>query len=118
MVRNARIKIPINGQLRPYTDGDWVIFSPSAFPVGFMRMEYKHLHQQREDYGVQHEADERTAFADYWSSMDHDPLTKAMEGYTIKLVPKEEVGELLRQHLGKDAEGEKERQHDDEEQAG
>lgn len=44
MVRKARIKIDIAGQYRPYTEGEWVVFSPSAFPVGFMHVERRHLH--------------------------------------------------------------------------
>lgn len=94
-VRKARIKIPIEGELRPYTDGSWVIFSPAAFPGGFMRAERKHL---RKIANNMYEADPEAAFRDFWSWDDKTPLQAAMEGYRIELVGPERAGELLDVH--------------------
>ncbi|MFF6988383.1 hypothetical protein [Streptomyces sp. NPDC010273] len=101
MVRNARIKILIAGQPRPYTEGEWVIFSPSAFPVGFMHVERRHLAGLTvPGRPYLRAADDRKAFADYWAASGKNPLAMAMKGYTIKLVPSEELDGLLKQHLG------------------
>lgn len=106
MVRKARIKIEIGGRLRPYTDGEWVVFTPSGVPMGFMRVERKHLVSR----GV-YVPDPAKAFADFWSWNETTALQAAMEGYTIQLVGREKSGELLEQHLGKETGVKEERQH-------
>lgn len=112
MVRTARIHTPIKGVRRPYTEGHWVIFTPSGFPSGFMHMERRHLRKTEAGFVPE----ETKAFADYWSGSDRTPLDAALAGYTIQLVAEEDLDELLRQHLGGEAEDDKERQHGDQEQ--
>lgn len=112
MVRRARIKITIGGTLRPYTDGHWVVFTPSGWPTGFMHLEPRHLKPQGEEGRWVREPFPEKAFTDFFQGGPVSPLQAAMDGYTIKLVPEEELDELMRQHLGKDAES-KERQHGD-----
>ena len=93
-VRNARIKIVIDGQLRPYSDGRWVIFRKDNFPIGFMLMERKHLTVTEQGY----KADPEKAFTDFWSWNDMTPLKAAMEGYRIALRTAEGSQPLLDQH--------------------
>ncbi|MFG3718234.1 hypothetical protein ACGF8D_10600 [Streptomyces massasporeus] len=124
MVHNARIRIAIDGKFRPYTDGHWVIFDPKGFPTGFMHVDRKHLRRfgaaeaQSPAYAEAREAVYDWAFSDYWSSFGVKPLVKAMEGYTLKLVSTQEFDALIERHLGREAEGQKERQHGSEAQAG
>lgn len=108
MVRNARIKITIDGTLRPYTDGRWVIFTPSGWPTGFMLVERKHLKKVAPG---RHMADDQKAFADFWAFGQKSALGAALEGYTIQLVTAEKSNGLLTQHFGQETEAKKERQH-------
>lgn len=99
-VRNARIKIMVEGKLLPYTDAEWVIFTPSGFPMGFLRVERKHL---KHPHPVHYVADPEKAFADFWSYRPgRSALQAAMNGYRIELVGPERRRELLNQHAGLD----------------
>lgn len=96
-VRNARIKIPIEGKQRPYTEGEWVVFTPAAFPIGFMHVEHKHV---RKVASGMYEADPEKAFRDYWSwNPETTPLRAAMEGYRIELMDREKAFKLLDANL-------------------
>lgn len=98
MVRNARIKIQIGDVFRPYTEGEWVMFNRDAFPVGFMHVERKHLKEVRQ-FG--YAADPLKAFSDYWTELDENPVAKAMDGYTVKLIPREDLDAYLKRHTGR-----------------
>lgn len=96
MVRNARIKVTIEGRLRPYTDGHWVVFNKDGNPTGFMHVDRLHLKQT---LPTCYEADPEKAFRDFWAGSRRGPLRAALDGYTIKLVADESVAGLMRQHM-------------------
>lgn len=97
-VRHGRIEINIEGKRRPYTDGSWVVFTPSAFPCGFMHVDRKHLSKTA---GGRHAADREKAFTDFWAmGGEKTPLQAAMEGYRIELVGPESARKLLDIHAG------------------
>lgn len=101
-VRNARIRIVIDGQLRPYTDGHWVVFNKDNFPIGFMLVERKHLVVTLVDgRGIGYKPDPEKAFSDFWSfDAGMTALKAAMQGYRIELVSSERGNELLDKHKG------------------
>lgn len=103
MVKHARIKIKIDGELRPYTDGEWVVFNDHDFPIGFMRVEYKHINKRiGGDLEIYCEADPLKAWRDFWAFSTEEAKRRALErGYRIELVTQERMRELLTVHLGK-----------------
>ncbi|MFK4187245.1 hypothetical protein ACI2L4_25020 [Streptomyces sparsogenes] len=100
MVRNARIKITIETELRPYTDGHWAVYDRDGRPVGFMDVEREHL--TRTPSTGDYEADEQKAFVAYWREWGKDPMAKALEGFRIGLVGGARFKELLAVHCGRE----------------
>lgn len=100
MVRNARIKITIDGKLRPYTDGSWVVFDKTDFPVGFMRVDREHLKPWVSlENPWERLADAEKAFADFWEGSLTSPLGAALAGHRIELVDDLRMRELLARHV-------------------
>jgi hypothetical protein len=98
MVRKARIKITIEGEVRPYTDGHWVVYDKDGRPTGFMHVERQHLKQT---LPAVYEADPTKAFASFWHDVGDDPMAKALKGYRIGLVGERRFQELLAFHRGR-----------------
>lgn len=98
MVRNARIKITVEDELKPYTEGRWAILTRSDFPLGFMYVERSHLTREK---GGKYFADPSKAWRAFWAADDPAALRRALErGHRIELVGEERFSRLLAEHLG------------------
>ncbi|MGV9850449.1 hypothetical protein ACWDWU_17025 [Streptomyces sp. NPDC003442] len=99
MVRKARIKITMENELRPYTDGHWVVYDRDGRPTGFMHVERQHLTKTP---STSYEADQQKAFTAFWRAFGDDPMAKALKGYRIGLVGEARFQELLAFHRGRE----------------
>jgi hypothetical protein len=99
----ARLTVAIDGEQVPYDQTEWVIHDPKGYPVSFISVERSDLSNgsARGYVGSRTAVPERALKRFCQWATNRDPLTLALEGYTVTLVHRRDIGHYLDQHLGK-----------------